>query len=60
MANDPLFLLVTCGDNDLGILPANEARRAALDYAREVHRSVTLRDHVTDRVVATVRPSRKA
>ncbi len=58
MANDPLYLLLTCGDDDLGILPANEARQAAFEYAREAHRSVTLRDHVTDRVVATVRPGR--
>ena len=59
MSKDPFYLLVQVGDDDLGILSANEARRTAMEFARETGRKVYLRHHVTDAIVATVRPGRR-
>ena len=50
------FVMLATADGDLGVVPAAKASGAALEQANEQKKNVTVRDTVTDKVLATVRP----
>ena len=45
-------------DKDFGHVPAHKAEAEAKALANEIGKPVTLRDPVTDKVLATVRPTK--
>jgi len=51
------MLLVRLGDDDCGILPEAEARRAGHEIADAIGRVVRLCDIITDRTLVVVRPA---
>jgi hypothetical protein len=51
------FLLLTTEAHDLGVLPAEQAEARAREHANVEGVPVTIRDPLTDEVIATVEPS---
>jgi hypothetical protein len=54
MNAQPVLLATT--DGDIGLVPVGKALKQALDLARELGVAVTLRDPVTDKIIASVKP----
>ena len=60
MQLNSFFLLLATADTDLGLVPAPQAKRRARQAANEIGKPVTVRDPLTDAVVATVKPRTEA
>jgi hypothetical protein len=58
MMTDDMVMLATA-DEDLGLCPRGTAMSRAADLAHELARTVTLRHPMSDKVIASVQPSRK-
>jgi hypothetical protein len=54
------FVALATENEDLGIVPAGDAERIAQDYANESGETVTLRDPLSDELLATVHPAARA
>jgi len=52
-----MHVVIATKTEDLGIVPADQARALAQEAANEGRTTVTIRDAVTDDVTETVRPS---
>ena len=53
------LLLLSTADQDLGLVPAKDASRIAEKEARRTGKAVTVRDPVTDKVKAIIKPNGK-
>jgi hypothetical protein len=50
------LLLLATPDSDLGLVPADQAKRRAKEAANETDQPISVRDPLTDEVLATSRP----
>jgi hypothetical protein len=53
---DTTFVLLATRDGDIGLFPAHTAWTAAREFAKRNRVPVTVRDHVTDELLDTVKP----